>query len=399
MNIDKIQIQMELLNKVTGIPITILSNKNKILYNTFGLKNAKEISIYPFIEKKEPNFTTPEIFSYNAIELYSSFSFHHEGSVCFALIGPVLTVRPVSTENLQNLSFGSMHDEDLTRRFIQMIPVQTIPNLIHFTQTVFFSITEQVVSFEDINHNRVQYESENFKEKLGFLASEDKPYEDDIYSIYAEMTKIYEAVGSADILKVKTLLENNVLISFIKRMDQKLNLYYVISSSTLLSKAAIESGVDYHVAKSFALTLVNYAETCVTPDDFVFVTKKMVFGFANLVNELKSELRYSKTVNKAIQYIDKHLHYPITLEEVASHVHLSRPYISQLFSKEVQISLQNFVQIRKIEEAKNLLAYTKISIAEIAEILAFCSQSYFTEIFKKVTDKTPVQYRKENRFK
>ena len=57
------------------------------------------------------------------------------------------------------------------------------------------------------------------------------------------------------------------------------------------------------------------------------------------------------------------------------------------------ISLSEYILRQKIEGAKNLLCYSRLSIVEIGESFCFSSQSHFTRIFKKETGVTPHKYR------
>ena len=50
---------------------------------------------------------------------------------------------------------------------------------------------------------------------------------------------------------------------------------------------------------------------------------------------------------------------------------------------------------RLIQEAKILLRYTSLNIAEIAYLLGFNEAAYFTNFFKKQTNQTPTNFRKE----
>lgn len=50
---------------------------------------------------------------------------------------------------------------------------------------------------------------------------------------------------------------------------------------------------------------------------------------------------------------------------------------------------------RLIQEAKILLRYTSLNIAEIAYLLGFNEAAYFTNFFKKQTNQTPMNFRKE----
>ena len=79
---------------------------------------------------------------------------------------------------------------------------------------------------------------------------------------------------------------------------------------------------------------------------------------------------------------------------VADHVGFSYSFFSKQFKNETNKTINEAILEAKIEEAKDLLAYTDKSISHISSYLAFSSQSYFQNQFKKVTGCTPLQYRK-----
>ncbi len=64
----------------------------------------------------------------------------------------------------------------------------------------------------------------------------------------------------------------------------------------------------------------------------------------------------------------------------------------RVYSRPVVISM-NYILLRKLEAARNMLKYSEYSYAEISAILAFSSQSHFCRIFKKETGYTPKEYR------
>ncbi|MEB8823047.1 helix-turn-helix transcriptional regulator [Bacillus cereus] len=71
-------------------------------------------------------------------------------------------------------------------------------------------------------------------------------------------------------------------------------------------------------------------------------------------------------------------------------------YLSTLFKKEVGMTLSEYIQREKVEEAKKLLTLTNYSLLEVSTFLNFNNQSYFTKIFKKYTEFTPKQYRNQH---
>ena len=114
--------------------------------------------------------------------------------------------------------------------------------------------------------------------------------------------------------------------------------------------------------------------------------------YATLVQQTKSSAKYPPVVRHCIQYIASHTHQNITLEELAEGFGYSKEYIAKLFRRHVGIPVSEYIQMERIEEAKSLLRQGK-SGGEVAYILNYTSQSYFTRQFKKQTGMTPMAYR------
>lgn len=100
-------------------------------------------------------------------------------------------------------------------------------------------------------------------------------------------------------------------------------------------------------------------------------------------------------IKKAIVYINSHLNETITLNAVAKHVFLSSYYLSKLFKKEMNINFVDYVNRKKIDRAIILLQDATWSIDSIAHNLGFSQTSYFSKTFKKTTELSPSQYRKQ----
>ena len=82
------------------------------------------------------------------------------------------------------------------------------------------------------------------------------------------------------------------------------------------------------------------------------------------------------------------------MEALSEHCHLCRRSLTIRFQKEMGMTVSEYVQKEKTQEAKFLLHHTSTSLSEIATYLNYSSQSYFTQQFKKSTGETPEQYRK-----
>lgn len=111
-------------------------------------------------------------------------------------------------------------------------------------------------------------------------------------------------------------------------------------------------------------------------------------------SDTQSHTSENPSVTKAIQYMDKHCLEPVTLEEIARHVNLSRTYFHSLFTTAMGITPLRYILQKKLSAAKNALLLGDKSISEVAYETGFSSQSYFNYVFKKESGMTPCQYRK-----
>lgn len=80
----------------------------------------------------------------------------------------------------------------------------------------------------------------------------------------------------------------------------------------------------------------------------------------------------------------------------ASHINITAGHLNDLCKMCLGVSAKKYIQIKLITEAKKLITYTDLSIAQIADRLNFEDPSYFTRAFKAVTGVTPLEYRRKN---
>lgn len=95
------------------------------------------------------------------------------------------------------------------------------------------------------------------------------------------------------------------------------------------------------------------------------------------------------------QYIDEHFSEDISLETLSSLTYMNKYYLVHAFKNYKGVSPINYLIDKRIQEAKLLLETTNYSIAKIAQHVGFSSQSYFSQIFRKETNLSPIQYKKQ----
>lgn len=99
-------------------------------------------------------------------------------------------------------------------------------------------------------------------------------------------------------------------------------------------------------------------------------------------------------VEQILKYINDHYSENITLEELEEKFYLNKSYICRIFRKTMGISLINYIQHKRILEAQQMLLTTDASIINISLECGFSNLQHFYRVFKKMTDLTPNEYKK-----
>ena len=166
-----------------------------------------------------------------------------------------------------------------------------------------------------------------------------------------------------------------------------------IVSVTLASRAAIRGGMDVEDAFSLSDAYIQKCELLNSPDQIMNLQYHMILEYTQKVERIRLGKRPGKLAIDVANYIQHHLSEPITAEDIAKDLYLSRPYLSRKFIEETGESLTDFILKEKTEEAKRLLRYSDKSLTAIGNYLGFSSQSHFSRVFKKYANCTPGEYR------
>lgn len=101
-------------------------------------------------------------------------------------------------------------------------------------------------------------------------------------------------------------------------------------------------------------------------------------------------------VQKIILYLENHSHEPYSLDDIAAKFYISRAYLTRIFKSFTGFTITEYIAFCRVKKAKVLLTETSLSITEISTQIGFGNVTYFEKIFKRMTDLTPLQYRKQN---
>ena len=106
---------------------------------------------------------------------------------------------------------------------------------------------------------------------------------------------------------------------------------------------------------------------------------------------------YGSLINKISIFVLYNVENEIDLSTVASHVHMNKNYLCEIFKKKTGISLLNYMTKAKMERAKKMLRENENRSYEIADKLGYKDPEYFSKLFKKYSGISPTEYRKLKR--
>ncbi len=127
--------------------------------------------------------------------------------------------------------------------------------------------------------------------------------------------------------------------------------------------------------------------------DYDAVAEEMVKACCRLT-WMKDFKNYSPLVQKIIRAVDIDLRQPLTLNYFAGLLNVNRSYLSDLFRREMGVTLTEYVTVRRISRAAYLLSTTQNPIKVVAEQTGIGDVHYFSRLFKEKTGQTPSEYRR-----
>ncbi|WP_442955697.1 response regulator transcription factor [Paenibacillus sp. IITD108] len=112
--------------------------------------------------------------------------------------------------------------------------------------------------------------------------------------------------------------------------------------------------------------------------------------------KLEEEKITHPEVNKIIAYIEEHYAEDLSVKFLSQYVVMGENYVSSLFKKKTGQTLIHYLHQVRVEKAIWYLKNSKLAISEIGAKVGFVNDNYFIKIFKRFTNETPSQYRKQH---
>lgn len=315
-----------------------------------------------------------------------------------------------------HLILGPMGSKELTLRqkdaFYQkyhlapaksLFPKMKISQLMSMCSVIWFMLTGEPVETHQINIKKgvslTLTEADSVEYRL-HAHKEDKNKNsfqgEQIWCNYIE---------TGDIEKMNEMIANtqNIFSSFesvgilAQNNDYKQTEYTLVTAVSLATHAAIRGGVSPFNCYEASDLLLQKAAVCNDILKLYDLFIETFQTFTMMVYLHNQRPRYGILIEQCKDYIARNLYQPFKITDMSANLHINNNYLSQLFSKETGMTIQQYIRSERLNAAANLLKYSEESVGQISDYMQFSSPSRFSSYFKEKYDMTPLEYR--NKYK
>jgi two-component system, response regulator YesN len=165
------------------------------------------------------------------------------------------------------------------------------------------------------------------------------------------------------------------------------------SHNTLFRKAAESVGVHPLYLDSISGKFAIQIEQAQSIGELESLYEEMPQTYCKMVQELALATLPS-LIREAVTYIRFNIDQPLSLSRIADTLGVHPSYLSRAFKKELGMTLTDYINKLRIEEAKYLLDSANASVTEAALSVGYNDPHYFSKVFTRLEQVTPQEYRK-----
>jgi len=114
---------------------------------------------------------------------------------------------------------------------------------------------------------------------------------------------------------------------------------------------------------------------------------------ADFVGDVSLDNKALAKFMPVLSYIDEHYKTNINLSHLASIMNVSTMYFSNLFKSTFNVSPKQYILNKRLTESQRLLLETDLSIREIASLVGFDNENYFSEFFTNKVGISALRFR------
>ena len=318
----------------------------------------------------------------------------------FLWIGPYLTAHPTERFIREKISPFQLPKEYIRQvmKYYANLPLLQDENLLFI---IVRTLSNALWGAEQYTFAYVDGEfSDNVPENMmptAYADNSDTPLHLDMLERhYDSERELMQAVSQGRLLDLSAL--NSAV--YTQGTEQRLSdtmrnrMNYLIILNTLLRKAAEQGGVHPLHIDRLSSQFARQIEQLTSMDSSIELQRRMIHKYCLLVRN-HSLKAYSTLMGRAITLIEYDLTADLTLAALARRLNVNSSYLSSLFRKELNCTLTEFVNRKRIEHAVFLLNSTQMQVQVIAAECGIQDANYFIKLFKRQIGITPQMYRKQ----
>ena len=216
---------------------------------------------------------------------------------------------------------------------------------------------------------------------------------------YESENRLLHAIARGDPQLLKQAMEESKEISWpYRHSDAPVRSMKNLSltANSLFRKAAESAGVHPLYLDSVSGKFAIQIEQAQSIAELTRLYEEMPHVYCTLVREL-SVAALPSLVMEAVTFIRFNIDQPLSLNRLADTLGVHPSYLSRTFKKALGMTLTDYINKLRIEEAKYLLDQGNESVATIALSVGYNDPNYFSKVFTKLEHVTPYAYRKRKK--
>ena len=170
-------------------------------------------------------------------------------------------------------------------------------------------------------------------------------------------------------------------------------IYHFVVCAAVVARTSLAAGMSEETAYTLSDVYIRRADKCTTVKQVMELNNEMIMDYAVRMRRLRRAKRLSVPVREAIRMITENAGKRLTAKHIAEAIGYDRSHLHRLFKAEIGMGIHEYISAVRINAAKGMLKDGNHSIADIASLLGFSSQSHFCRAFSEAVGVTPKDYK------
>lgn len=375
-----------------GIPVRIYENNEKIFY--YSVANLISDPIILCQNEILKKISDVGYYIYNNYFYYATV--RHEQYIFIA--GPASELK-ISEHELKKFGFMLGIENDELPVFVSEMNTLSGIHLDSLIQSVIlynFAVNRTMYDISDIRIKKSEQNNLSSEMKKSNICVSDTDFYANNSRSYSIENDITKKIMNGD---VNGLIEGATKVPSVSSGQLAPHLLrhyknFFIRLETISARAALKAGLDVDEVFSAEEKYIAKCESLSSIDRIKNLQYHMILDYADRVDKLHQYNGHcSELVRKITKYIRSHISEPVKTSDIAEYLNKSRGGLTTEFKKQTGMNLSDFIKLKKIQEAEELLYATDQSLAAVSSFLGFSSQSHFCKSFKEIKGVTPTEYR------